>query len=488
MAGGPTVPRREGLAAPRARAGDPCGRRCRRGGRTAAAALAAALLLAACGDAEESEPTPLEPSATFFGGVDRKLARQVRQLAAQRGITPLPPPPHVRTDLARLGQMLLFDKELSGNRNISCMTCHLPRFGTGDARSLSIGEGATGLGPDRVHPDNVFIARNAPPLFNLAVLDHVFWDGRVEVDEGGRFHTPAGAQLTAEMEATFEFGAISALGLFPVTDRLEMRGQPGDNELADIPDGDFQGIWAAIMARLGRIREYRRLFERAYPGQDFDDMTFAHASNAMAGFLVQQLTLGLSPWDFFLAGLDAALTPEQLNGAFKFMNAPCSTCHTGPSFSDDQFHNVAIAQFGPGHGNGPSGRDDFGRMNVTGDAADLYRFRTTPLRNVALTAPYGHAGQFADLADFIDHYSQSDLKLLAYSDADIPDPLLRGTLIDNKQDIIDARSPIILGVQFDSVFVREVTAFMHALTDPRAPFLPLFLTPLRVPSGLPVDR
>ena len=116
-------------------------------------------------------------------------------------------------------------------------------------------------------------------------------------------------------------------------------------------------------------------------------MTFAHASNAIAGFFIDQFTFDHSPWDQFLAGNDDALTQRQLAGAQTFLTLKCSICHNGSTFSDEQFHDVAVAQIGPGEGNGPSLRDDFGRMNVTGDAADHYRFRTTPLRNVELTAP-----------------------------------------------------------------------------------------------------
>ncbi len=57
---------------------------------------------------------------------------------------------------AKLGQLLFYDPILSGNRNISCATCHHPRFGTGDGVSLSLGEGGIGLGPERhVDPANV---------------------------------------------------------------------------------------------------------------------------------------------------------------------------------------------------------------------------------------------------------------------------------------------------------------------------------------------
>jgi cytochrome c peroxidase len=450
--------------------------------------------MGACVDSTEERPL-LSPSADFRDDdrddEDRQraiLADSARLLAANAGITRVPRAPFVRPELARLGQMLLFDKVLSGNRNISCMTCHPPRFATSDARSLSIGEGGSGIGPNRVHPRRVFIPRNAPAFFNLAFLDNLFWDGRVARDAAGTFHTPAGAQLTSRMTRVFEFGAISALGLFPVANRAEMRGRPTDNnELARISDDNLPAIWSALMRRLMRIDEYRRLFREAYPRTDLDDMTFAHASNAMAAFIIDEFTLNRAPWDDFLAGSDRALSREQLNGAMKFLKAPCATCHDGPIFSDDSLQNVAVAQFGPGQGNGPSGRDDFGRMNVTGNPADIYKFRTSPLRNIELTAPYGHAGQFAELARFNDHYSQSADKLRAYSDADIPDPLLRGTLVDNKEAVIATRAERILPVAFDSVFVREVTSFMRALTDPRARFLGNTI-PDRVPSGLRVDR
>jgi cytochrome c peroxidase len=101
------------------------------------------------------------------------------------------------------------------------------------------------------------------------------------------------------------------------------------------------------MVRLGRIREYRRLFEAAYPGQRFENTNFAYASNAIAGFLIDRLAFNDSPWDRFLRGRDNALTPQQLVGAKNFMSARCSICHDGTAFTDNKFHNVALAQFGP---------------------------------------------------------------------------------------------------------------------------------------------
>ncbi|HEU4588151.1 MAG TPA: cytochrome c peroxidase [Gemmatimonadales bacterium] len=440
---------------------------------------AAALMLWACGN----DATTAPGGTPDLSKTSNPLVTEVRQLTAARGITPLPLPPRVRPQLVRLGRALAFDKILSGNHDISCMTCHLPALATGDDRSLSIGQGATGVGLNRVHPQGAFIPRNAPAIFNMAAIKPLFWDGRVFQDEQGGYHTPAGAALTPDMIKVFEFGSLSAQPLFPVVSRAEMRADAG-NELAAISDDHPEQVWQALMARLGRIQQYRQMFEQAYPGQRFEQMTFAHASNAIAGFLVAKFAFNDSPWDRFLAGDDRALTQTQLQGAKNFMSARCSICHNGPAFTDNKFHNVAVAQIGPGEGDG-AGHDDFGRMRVTGNPADKYAFRTTPLRNVELTGPYGHDGAYLTLRSFVDHYSESDQKLHTFDPSPL-ESLLRGTLQPNAADILATRDTLLNGVVFTSQQIDDVTEFLRALTDPAARNLQ-HLTPHHVPSGLPVD-
>jgi cytochrome c peroxidase len=452
----------------------------------ASSAIILIISLPACTD-RPTAPAMAPPGddvAAVLSSVDSS-AQIVRYLAAARGIVALPATPKVRTPLVLLGQSLAFDKILSGNRDISCMTCHLPAFATGDGKSLSIGQGGTGLGPPRSHPQGVFIPRNAPPLFNLAAMKHLFWDGRVEVDTDGQLRTPAGSQITPAMAAVFEFGAASALAMFPVTNRAEMRAGSG-NELAAIPDDDLTGIWSALMQRLGAIPEYRAMFEAAYPGTKFEQMTFAHASNAIGAFIVDKLSFANSPWDQFLAGNNRALTARQLEGAQTFLTLKCSVCHNGATFSDEQFHNVAVAQIGPGQGNGESLRDDFGRMNVTGNSDDRYRFRTTPLRNVELTGPYGHDGAIISLRDFVEHYSESDQKLLAYDPGQL-EPALRGTLLFNASTILAQRDSVLAGVVLTQDLVDKLMDYMQALTDNAARNLAR-VVPSRVPSRIPVDR
>jgi len=144
-----------------------------------------------------------------------------------------------------------------------------------------------------------------------------------------------------------------------------------------------------------------------------------------------------------------------------------------------------VAQIGPGAGDGPDGRDDFGRMRVTGVAADRYAFRTPPLRNVALTGPWGHDGAFTDLRGFVDHYSESDIKLHAFTTSHL-EPLLQNTLLATAEQILATRDPLLQDVFFQPEVVDEVTAFMDALTDPAALDLS-GAAPATVPSGLPVD-
>lgn len=434
-------------------------------------------VLVGCGSEESTAPEkPL--SADASRSEVHALAAEVRLLTAGRGITALAKPPQVRPALVQLGQALAFDKILSGNRDIACMTCHLPSFGTGDGRSLSMGQGGSGFGPARTN--GVVIPRNSPAVFNLFAISELFWDGRVSRDQAGNYHTPAGAALTPAMTRVFEFGAVSAQPMFPVLSREEMRAFSG-NELAAIPDEQQQQIWAGIMARLGAVPEYRHMFEKAYPGTRFEQMTFAHASNAIAGFIIDKLSFNNSPWDRFLRGNDEAMTQVQLQGAKDFMSARCSICHNGPALTDNRFHNVAVAQFGPGKG-GEDGSDDFGRFRESHVAAEKYAFRTPPLRNVELTAPYGHDGAFFSLRDFVDHYSESDIKLMNF---DASHPEIPGVL-NNKTDILGSRDPLLQGVVFAPQTVDEVTEFMRALTDPAARNL-TGVVPGRVPSGLPVE-
>ncbi|MEM9459412.1 MAG: cytochrome c peroxidase [Myxococcota bacterium] len=452
-----------------------------------------ALWAAAC-DAEP-EPDDLGDRGELDGRGDRDppdraaLIDLVRDRIADEDIEPLPPAPAVSEPMYALGQALAFDKLLSGNGNISCLTCHHPQVGSDDDRALPRGEGGVGLGHER--SGGPIVPRNAPALFNLHTFETMFWDSRVQHGRDGSLRTPAGDQITPQMEAVFEHGLVSAQAMFPVTSREEMRGRPGDNELADIPDEDFSAIWAALMDRLGAVPQYVDMFETAYPGTTFDDMTFAHAANAIAAFEIAAFESRDSNWERFVAGDDEALDDEQLQGARLFFQH-CARCHSGSAFSDFRHHNTGLAQFGPGKGDGPTGIDDFGREQVTGDPDDRYAFRTTPLFNVELTGPYGHAGQFAELSDHIAHYVDPARSLREYDvSAHVDEEALWPLVLDNVEAILATlsrrtaariRGPGDEPVQLIERFLESLTG--DGATDPSAR---ADLVPPSVPSGLPVE-
>ena len=455
-----------------------------------ALAVGATLWLSGCGDSATApvDKSPVMTSADETAAATAEvvaLASEVRQLAASQGITALAKPAAVRPALSLLGQALAFDKELSGNRDISCMTCHLSRTATVDSRSVAIGQGGTGVGTARVHPQGRFVHRSAPALFNLHALNTLTWDGRVFVDKNGVVRTP-GANLQAHQRAVLECGTASALPMFPVLSRPEMRAETG-NELAAITDDKHQRVWKFLMRRLGAIPEYRTMFMNAYPtALSFDSLNFAHAGNAMGCWITSVFSATNTPWDRMLAGDNDAMTETQLLGARAFLGtARCSQCHNGPLFTDRLFHNVATPQVGPGFGNGTDGHDDFGRERQTGNVNNRYQFRTPPLRNVELTGHYGHDGAIVNLRAWVDHYSQSDVKLRAYDVSQL-EPLLRSTLQPTTAGILQTRDTRLRTLVIPSETVDQITEFLKALTDPASRDLGRFV-PTRVPSGLTID-
>lgn len=227
------------------------------------------------------------------------------------------------------------------------------------------------------------------------------------------------------------------------------------------------------------------MFEAAYPGERFEQMTFAHAANAIAAFEVAGFEAIDSPLQRFLRGDAFALSGLELEGAQAFFRSDCDQCHEGPQLSDFDHHNTALAQLGPGKGHGPDGNDNFGREGVTGDPDDRYRFRTTPLHNVELTGPYGHAGQLQDLEDVVDHYDDAEDELADWQIRDhIDDPSLWDTVVNNRAAIARRIAPELRRNR--NVRDEEaIVAFLLAMTDPGS-LDQSHLIPDSVPSGLPV--
>ena len=112
-------------------------------------------------------------SAESRSGGSNDIDADLAPLITAANVTALPPLAMPSPAMFALGQALMFDKELSGNRNISCATCHHPLESTTDHRALSVGEGATGRGPTRGGAGTT-IARHAPDVFNRGLTNIFF--------------------------------------------------------------------------------------------------------------------------------------------------------------------------------------------------------------------------------------------------------------------------------------------------------------------------
>lgn len=445
-----------------------------------ARAIALAALLAACG-----EPGGIvEPPA-------RSIDDQLRQSLAQWGVVPIRPAAERDPALVGLGRALFFDPELSGNRDVSCATCHHPVTHGGDRRTLAIGTGATGHGAMREpDPDRGFLSRNAPSLLNLAIgAPYLFWDGRV-ADEG-RIATPVGAALPPEINSL-----LVAQAMLPVINREEMRGRHGDvdgfgrpNELALLKDDAYAEVWRAVMRRLLSIDGYIAMFRQAFPEVPPAHLHFRHAATAIAAFEIDAYTRLDSPFDRYLARNDAALTPVEKRGALLFFGkARCANCHSGPLLGGARFANTGVPQLGPGFGS--AAPLDIGRGEHVISEHYRFAFRAPPLRNVELTAPYMHNGAYATLESVVRHYDDVEKALREYDRSQIDRRLSATVRLDEATvgqllHTLDwsLRAPLHLteGEQ------AELIAFLGSLTDPSARDLAR-LVPTAVPSGLPVQE
>jgi cytochrome c peroxidase len=158
-----------------------------------------------------------------------------------------------------------------------------------------------------------------------------------------------------------------------------------------------------------------------------------------------------------------------------------------------QFHAIAMPQIGPGKGNGLSGREDWGRYLVTAREADKFKFRTPPLRNVALTAPYGHSGAYDSLAAVIQHHLDPVASLQAFDCGAVAAMPSRADL-DALDCLVmqDAAAVAALAAANElppnpltERQVADLIAFLHSLTDRNSVDLRGDV-PKTVPSGLPL--
>lgn len=242
-----------------------------------------------------------------------------------------------------LGRRLFYDVRLSSNNKISCATCHAPKKAFTDGIALSTA-GVSGTK----------LFRHSPALINLAWVNNgLFWDGGSTNLESQAF-----APLAAHDEMDQNLYELI----------VELKEDP----------------W------------YVGYFQKAFQ----DTIKSAYIVRALAQFQ-RTLISGSSRYDAFALGDQQALSPLEKEGLAVFMNR-CSSCHQPPLFTDNLYHNNGLdADFS----DESHERIHMGRFRISFDPADLGKFKTPTLRNIALTAPYMHDGRFQTLEEVLTHYS-----------------------------------------------------------------------------------
>lgn len=398
---------------------------------------------------------------------------------------------------AAIGRLLFYDKILSGNRNISCGTCHHPSLGTGDGLSLGIGEGGVGLGPKRTAGTGADripkrIPRNAPGLWNLGAreIHTMFHDGRLMTSdryENG-FDSPAEEWLPTGFNSI-----LAAQAVFPLVAQFEMAGNSRENEIAGAVHDRIDAAWPIIAKRVRIIPAYGEAFVAAFDHiESADQVTIVEIANALAAFMATEWQSIDSPFDAYLNGDETALTTQQIAGMDLFYGkANCAQCHAGPLMSDQDFHALALPQFGPGRTRpfDPIPRD-VGRMGKSDDLADAYRFRTPMLRNVAQTAPYGHNGAYPTLEGIIRHHVEAEPEWTRDL-ANLPTAAwFAATDFAAQDDRLEAarhgRARDTAVIALSDQDIAELVAFLDALTGASV-WQSLENVPTKVPSGLAVD-
>ena len=208
----------------------------------------------------------------------------------------------------------------------------------------------------------------------------------------------------------------------------------------------------------------------------------------MAAFQAEAFTFTESPWDNYVAGDEDALTDKQKQGAALFYGkAGCGDCHGGTLMTDQKSYNIGVPQFGPGKD--PDKPMDLGWGRTINDPDKRFAFRTPPLRNVDLTAPYMHNGACETLEEAIRHHIEAEARLKAYDGKGLR-PDLREELHNEEEQldrILETLDPAMKSPpQLSDQEVDELVSFMKALTAPGAKDLE-HITPESVPSGLPID-
>ncbi len=223
--------------------------------------------------------------------------------------------------------------------------------------------------------NNSFTNRNAPAIFNIAWMPALHWDGGIN--------------------------HIEVQPLAPIT---------AANEMAESLD--------SVLKKLKGDTSYNRLFKAAFGDATITSQRMLKALAQFTGSIQSYNT----KYDKVKRGEAVFNISEQYG--YETFKAKCNACHTEPLFTSNGFANNGLPV-------NPVFKD-YGRMTVTGLAADSLKFKIPSLRNISLTGPYMHDGRLFTLSQVIAHYTSK----IDTTQATL-DPLLKHRLSISPQEKVD---------------------------------------------------
>ena len=250
------------------------------------------------------------------------------------------------------------------------------------------------------------LPRNAPTAMNSGHQEILFWDGRAD--------------------------SLEDLTLKVIENADEMHGVGDD-----------------AAAKIHSVPEYRRQFQEVFGS---DEVTIDAVTMSVATF-VRTINGGRSDFDRFLGGRPDAMSDAAIRGLHLFRTqARCMNCHHGPTLSDGKLHNTGLTLYG-------RPEQDLGQYLITGDPADVGKFKTPPLRHVSRTGPYMHHGLFESLI----------VTMRAYNGGM---PELRRRRGQEDDPLFPVKSPLLHELGLDAGQLDDLVAFLEALEEPHRRVVP----------------
>lgn len=464
--------------------------------RTLCAGLVTALVAAAC-ESTLVLSTPEDDDDTAYSVIPQHAWAELRKHSPSSG---LPAPPADASNrfaddpaAAALGHRLFFDPGFSGrlldsdndgghggvglqgeSGKVSCASCHLPASGFVDTRTvhqqLSLAAGWTN--------------RRTPSLLDVGHARLLMWDGRFDslqrqvlsVIESPLEANSSRLYLAQEIARRYAEQYQAVFGTDP---RVVLEaGYPQ-------PTASTTGCELPLTFSTTPDEECRGGTRNGVPGAaDYDALSEAqqqeitaiaiNAGKALAAYQ-RKLSCGPGRFDAFMQGDRNALSESEQRGAALFVGkAQCANCHSGPFFSDQEFHNVGLfpamvsaafvrnndrgAEAGlaqvvadPLNVAGPFSDGDDGRLPTSVGPEMLGAFRTPMLRCSSRRPSFMHTGQLRSLEEVVDFFNQG-----GHKQPGVPAAAILGYLGETE----------IAPLGLNGQEVADLAAFLRALDGP----------------------